>query len=315
MTDSITGTLPGDVSIGGQPTPPDNITPDNVSTTLAPERRFDEVRRFVKTQPLGVVALLLILGFIVVALFAPFFAPHNPVTQNRQDFLVGPRAGFLFGTDDLGRDVLSRIIHGSRISLYVGTVTMVVSFIVGGVIGISAGYIGGVVDSICQAIIDAILSVPPLVLALFISALLGPSVRNVVFALTILQVPRFARIARGEMLRIKSLDYVEAVSALGGGPLRIMLLHGLPNMLPSLIVVSSLGFGGAIIAEASLSFLGVGTPPPNPSWGLMLSGGTSYISIAPWLVIFPGLAISLAVLAFNLFGDDVRDFLDPKLVR
>ncbi|MBK5223660.1 MAG: ABC transporter permease [Acidimicrobiia bacterium] len=282
---------------------------------MVSERRLDEVRRFVKTQPLGVAALVIIAIFLLVALFAPWIAPHGPVEQDRAARLVGPESGHLFGTDLLGRDVLSRIIHGARISLYVGTVTTVASFIIGGTLGIVAGYVGRWVDAVVQAIVDALLCVPPLVLAIFIGALLGPSVRNVVIALTILSVPRMARIARGEMKRIRSLDYVESTTALGGSPLRIMLLHGLPNMLPSLIVVASLGFGNAIIAEAALSFLGVGTPPPNPSWGLMLSDSTTYFQIAPWLVIFPGVAISLIVLAFNLFGDTLRDFLDPKLVR
>lgn len=279
------------------------------------ERRLDEIRRFLKTQPLGVVALLVIVGFLLVALFAPWIAPFDPLAQDRRNLLVGPDSSHWFGTDVLGRDILSRIIHGARISLYVGTVTTALSFVLGGALGTVAGYVGGKVDAAVQGLIDALLCIPPLVLALFIVALLGQSVRNVVVALTILSIPRMARIARGEMQRIKSLDYVESTTALGGGAMRIMLLHGIPNMLPSLIVVASLGFGNAIVAEAALSFLGLGVPPPNPSWGLMLSDGASYFEIAPWLVIFPGIAISLVVLAFNLFGDTLRDFLDPKLVR
>jgi peptide/nickel transport system permease protein len=279
------------------------------------ERRFGEFRRFLKTQPLGVAALVIIVGFLAVAILAPWIAPYDPVAQDRRNLLVGPTSDHWFGTDLLGRDVFSRIIHGARISLYVGTVTTFLSFVLGGSLGTLAGYVGGKVDAAVQAVIDALLCIPPLVLALFIVALLGQSVRNVVIALTILSVPRMARIARGEMQRIKSLDYIESTTALGGGPLRIMALHGVPNMLPSLIVVSSLGFGNAIVAEAALSFLGLGVPPPNPSWGLMLSDGASYFEIAPWLVIFPGVAISLVVLAFNLFGDTLRDFLDPKLVR
>lgn len=277
--------------------------------------RAASIKRFIRTQPLGVAALVVIVLFFLVALFAPWLAPHDPISQDRQNQLVGPRSGHLLGTDILGRDVLSRIIHGARISLYVGGVTTILSFLIGGAMGTVAGYVGRWVDTVLQALIDALLCIPPLVLALFVAALLGASVRNVVIALTILSVPRMARIARGEMLRIKSLDYVESTHALGGSALRIMTLHGIPNMLPSLIVVSSLGFGNAIVAEAALSLLGVGTPPPNPSWGLMLSDGTSYFQIAPWLVVFPGIAISLIVLAFNLFGDTLRDYLDPKLVR
>jgi peptide/nickel transport system permease protein len=287
------------------------IDPDDVPV----EKRFDEIKRFMKTQPLGVAALAIIVLFLLVAVFAPWIAPYDPVAQDRRAFLMGPDSTHWFGTDVLGRDVMSRIIYGARISLYVGAITTVLSFVLGGALGTAAGYIGGKVDAAVQAMIDALLCIPPLVLALFIVALLGQSVRNVVVALTILSVPRMARIARGEMQRIKSLDYIESTTALGGGAMRIMILHGFPNMLPSLIVVASLGFGNAIVAEAALSFLGLGTPPPNPSWGLMLSEGASYFEIAPWLVIFPGAAISLLVLAFNLFGDTLRDFLDPKLVR
>jgi peptide/nickel transport system permease protein len=279
------------------------------------ERRFGEFRRFLKTQPLGVASIVVILLFLLIAVFAPWIAPYDPVAQDRQNFLIGPSSTHWFGTDTLGRDVMSRIIYGSRISLYVGAVTTLLSFVLGGALGTAAGYLGGKIDAAVQAVIDALLCIPPLVLALFIVALLGQSVRNVVIALAILSIPRMARIARGEMQRIKSLDYVESTTALGGGALRIMAMHGIPNMLPSLIVVASLGFGNAIVAEAALSFLGLGVPPPNPSWGLMLSDGASYFEIAPWLVIFPGVAISLVVLAFNLFGDTLRDFLDPKLVR
>lgn len=282
---------------------------------LPGDSRWGEVRRFVKTQPVGVASLFVIVVFTLLAVTAPVAAPFDPVAQDRTAFLVGPGARHVLGTDDLGRDIFSRIIHGARISLYVGAVTITLSIVIGSVIGIGAGYIGGAVDAVLQGIIDAVLSIPPLVLALFVASLLGPSIRNVILALSILEIPRFARIARGEMQRIRSEDFVDAAVALGAGKLRVMFRHGLPNILPSLIIVASLGFGVVIIAEASLSFLGIGTPPPHPSWGLMLSQGTTYFQTAPWLVVFPGLAITLAVLAFNLFGDALRDFLDPKLVK
>ncbi|MQA86980.1 MAG: ABC transporter permease subunit [Streptosporangiales bacterium] len=282
---------------------------------LPGEGRWDEMRRFAKTQPVGVASLLVIVAFVVLAVAAPLVAPFDPVAQDRTAFLVGPSGKHVLGTDDLGRDILSRIIHGSRISLYVGAATIAVSMVIGTLIGIGAGYIGGAADGVLQGIIDAVLSIPPLVLALFVAALLGPSIRNVILALSILEIPRFARIARGEMQRVRSEDFVDAAVALGASKVRVMLRHGLPNILPSLIIVASLGFGIVIVAEAALSFLGIGTPPPNPSWGLMLSQGTTYFQTAPWLVVFPGLAISLAVLAFNLFGDALRDFLDPKLVK
>ncbi len=286
-----------------------------VNDRIPDDTGWTELRRFFRTQGVGAVSLVVIVLFILVAVAAPLIAPYDPIAQNRDAFLAGPGGAHLLGTDDLGRDMLSRIMHGARISLYVGTLTVVLSLVIGSVIGVGAGYIGGAVDAALQGIIDAVMSIPPLILALFVASLLGPSVTNVIFALSVLTVPRFARMARGEMQRIKSEDFVSAAVALGASKVRVMVRHGLPNMLPSLIVISSLGYGQVIVAEAALSFLGIGTPPPEPSWGLMLSQGTTYFQTAPWLVVFPGIAISLAVLAFNLFGDALRDFLDPKLIR
>lgn len=306
-----------DAAVGARPTP----TPENAPVRASipkPQRgaRFKEgVKRFVSTQPVGVVAAVGILILLLAALFAPWIAPHDPVEQNRQAFMEGPSSQFWFGTDDLGRDIFSRIIHGARISLYVSTTVTLGSMVIGSALGILSGYFKGWVDTVLQRFVDAIMAVPTLILALFIAALLGPSTRNVVLALVIVLVPRFSRISRGEMLRIRGEDYVDAARALGASPWRIMIRHGLPNMLPPIIVVASLNFGIAVIAEASLSFLGIGTPPPNPSWGLMLSQASRFMEIAPWMVIFPGLVLSLSVLAFNLFGDALRDFLDPKLVR
>ncbi|MQA94408.1 MAG: ABC transporter permease subunit [Streptosporangiales bacterium] len=279
------------------------------------ESRWAGLKRFVRTQPMGAVSALVILVFIVLAFGASMIAPHDPLAQDRTAILQGPSAAHLLGSDDLGRDVLSRIMHGSQISLYVGTMTIMISLLLGATLGIASGYLGGPVDAVLQGFIDAMLSIPPLILALFIASLLGPSVQNVIAALAVLTVPRFARIARGEMLRIKSEDFISAAVVLGASRTRIMLRHGLPNMVPSLIVVASLGFGTVIVAEAALTFLGIGTPPPNPSWGLMLSQGATYFQVAPWMIVFPGLAISATVLAFNLLGDALRDFFDPKLVR
>ncbi len=279
------------------------------------ETRAQATLRFVRTQTLGTGAGLVIVLLILLAAFASVVAPFDPTEQNRHAFLSAPGIGQWLGTDDLGRDLLSRIIHGARISLYVGTITVAVSLFLGVLVGLVAGYVGGAVDGALQALIDAILSIPPIVLALFVASLLGPSIPNVVVALTIVTAPRFARVARGEMQRVKSEDYIEAAVVLGASRARVMLRHGLPNMVPALTVVASLGFGNIIIAEAALSFLGIGTPPPQPSWGLMLSQGMMYFQLAPWIVIFPGVAISLAVLSFNLFGDALRDFLDPKLIR
>jgi peptide/nickel transport system permease protein len=273
----------------------------------------NDCKRFIFTQKIGFVSLLFILLVILIAILAPIIAPFDPVYQNREAFLAGPTGQNVMGTDDLGRDVLSRIIFGSRISLLVGFATVVISIIVGIMIGMISGYFGGIVDMLIQRVMDAIMAIPALILALFIAALLGPAIQNVIIALVIIEIPRFARIVRGEMMRIRETNYVEASRSVGANPLRIILKHGLPNMMAPIIVMASLAFGQTIIAEASLSFLGIGTPPPNPSWGLMLSDASRYMEGAPWLVLFPGLALSLLVLAFNLLGDALRDYLDPKL--
>lgn len=274
---------------------------------------LSDCKRFIITQKIGTASLLFIIIVVLVAIFAPLIAPFDPVYQNREAFLAAPGGQHWMGTDDLGRDVFSRIVYGSRISLTVGFVTVIVAIVLGILIGMVSGYFGGIVDMVIQRIMDAIMAVPALILALFIAALLGPAVQNVIIALVIIEIPRFARIVRGEMMRIRETNYVEASKSVGANAFRIIIRHGLPNMAAPIIVMASLAFGQTIIAEASLSFLGIGTPPPNPSWGLMLSDSARYMEGAPWLVIFPGLALSLLVLAFNLLGDALRDFLDPKL--
>lgn len=272
-----------------------------------------DCKRFIKTQPIGAISIIFIMFVIVIAIFAPLIAPYDPVAQNREAFLTGPSASHLMGTDDLGRDVFSRIIYGSRISLLVGFASVGFSMIFGIIFGVVSGYFGRWLDMVIQRLMDAIMAIPPLILALFIAALLGPAIQNVIIALVIVETPRFARIVRGEMLRIRELNYVEASRSVGASAVRIILKHALPNMLAPIIILASLAFGASIIAEASLSFLGIGTPPPHPSWGLMLSGASRYMENAPWLVLFPGLALGFCVLAFNLLGDSLRDFLDPKL--
>ena len=272
-----------------------------------------DCKRFIFTQKIGFVSLLIIVAVFVIAILAPVIAPFDPISQDRTAFLAAPYADHLMGTDDLGRDVFSRLVFGARISLLVGIVTVVISIILGTLIGMVSGYFGGIVDLIIQRIMDAIMSIPALILALFIAALLGPAIQNVIIALVIIEIPRFARIVRGEMLRIRESNYVEASKSVGASSFRIIMRHGLPNMMAPIIVMASLAFGQTIIAEASLSFLGIGTPPPNPSWGLMLSDASKYMEGAPWLVLFPGLALCILVLAFNLFGDALRDFLDPKM--
>lgn len=272
-----------------------------------------DCKRFMTTQKIGSISIFFILIIVLFAVFAPVIAPYDPTAQNRDAFLAAPSAANLMGTDDLGRDVFSRIVYGSRISLVVGLASVVISLIIGVLVGLVSGYFGGKIDMFIQRIMDAIMAVPALILALFIAALLGPSIQNVIIALVVIEIPRFARIVRGEMLRIKEMNFVEASKSIGSSPFRIIWKHGLPNTLAPIIVLASLTFGQAIIAEASLSFLGIGTPPPNSSWGLMLSNASRYMESAPWLVIFPGLALSFSVLSFNLLGDALRDFLDPKL--
>ena len=272
-----------------------------------------DCKRFIKAQPLGAISIAFILIVVLVAIFAPLIATHDPVEQNRDAFLTAPGGENLMGTDDLGRDLFSRIVFGSRISLVVGFASVFFSMAFGVFFGVVSGYFGGKIDMFLQRIMDAVMSIPALILALFIAALLGPSIRNVIIALVVIETPRFARIVRGEMLRIRETNYVEASRSIGSSVFRIIWKHAIPNMAAPLIVLASLTFGQAIIAEASLSFLGIGTPPPNPSWGLMLSDASRYMEIAPWLVLFPGLALGFCVLAFNLLGDALRDFFDPKL--
>lgn len=287
-----------------------------LSDGLGRRARFRvSLREFMRNEKLGVASAIVILVIIFAALFADVVAPKDPIFQHRSNFLEGPSGEFLLGTDDLGRDIFSRILFGARVSLLVGGVTILVSTVLGTALGIVSGYLGKWVDLITQRIVDAVMSIPVLILALFIVALFGTGVNIVILALSIVYIPRFARIARGEMLRVRESDYVDAAQALGSGAMRVMWRHGLPNITAPIIIMASLTFGQAIIAEAALSFLGLGTPPPDPSWGRMLAESQAWMQIAWWMVVFPGVAIALAVLAFNLLGDALRDHFDPKLVR
>jgi ABC-type dipeptide/oligopeptide/nickel transport system permease subunit len=299
-----------------------STSPSAVTTTArtslptvaaGPRNRFWE---FVNTQRLAAVAMVVILLFVVAAIFAPLIAPYGPTEQIRTAIQQPPGGHFLFGTDDLGRDIFSRVLYGARTSILISVTTVVISGGLGTAIGIFSGFFGGRwVDSLLQRMMDAIIAVPGLVLLLFIATVLGPSIRDTIIALTILIVPAFNRVARGEMLRIREEPYVEAARANGCGTFRILFRHGLPNLFAPLIVVTSLLFAGVLIAESALSFLGIGTPPPTASWGRMLSEGTRFLEISPWMVIFPGGALTIAVLAFNVLGDGLRDFLDPRSRR
>ncbi|WP_199432647.1 ABC transporter permease [Qaidamihabitans albus] len=278
-----------------------------------PRAVFAALRGFVVAQPLGAVALVFVTAFVLVAVFAPLLAPYDPLEQFRREILQPPSGRFPLGTDDLGRDVLSRTIHGASTSLLIGVVTTAMSLVLGTTIGVISGYFGRVVDVVLQRVMDAVQAVPGIVLLLFIAVILGPSIRNTIIALTVVITPSFNRIARGEALRVREERYIEAARATGATIGRILVRHVLPNMFAPVFTLGSLIFAGVIIAESALSFLGIGAPPPTPSWGLMLSEGVRYVERAPWLIIVPAVVLSLAVFGFNLIGDALRDHLDPRL--
>jgi peptide/nickel transport system permease protein len=271
-----------------------------------------QARRLVRRQPLGVAGAVVVLVLIVAALFAPFLAPHGPKDTAFGQF-VAPGRDFPMGTDNLGRDVLSRVIWGARLSLYVGLASVLVGITFGSLWGIFTGYYGGIADTWSQRVVDCVMALPPIILALSLMAAVGQSVNNVILALTILLTPTAARTVRSVALSISASPYIEAARAAGGSHLRIVLRHIVPNCLATYIVLVTTNISYAIVVEASLSFLGVGAPPDEPSWGAMLTAGTQAMDTAPWLIFFPGVAISLAVFALNLLGDAIRDIADPRL--
>ena len=255
-----------------------------------------------------VVAVLIVL----VALFASVLAPVAPDEQNFELLEKPPGREAWLGTDRLGRDVLSRVIHGSRISLYVATVSIGSAMLVGGALGLTAGYLGGAWDNLVSRVMDVFFSVPGLLLSVGIAAMRGPGVNSAVIAIAIVYTPIFARVMRGPVLAEREKEYVEAVRALGAGRTKVALRHVLPNVLSPFVVQGTVAFSQAILFEASLSYLGLSAQPPTPSWGNMLNEGRTYLETAPWISVFPGLAIMTAVLAFNLLGDGLRDVLDPR---
>jgi len=269
--------------------------------------------RFVRKNPLGAAGGLLMLLLLAGALFADVFATHNPVRTSMR-VLAAPGAEFWLGTDNLGRDLYSRVVHGARISLVVGLASTLLGAVVGGLIGLVSGYVGGTTDLIAQRVMDVMQALPILVLALVLAAALGPSVNNTILAISVVIAPRAARVVRASVLAIREYAYVESARALGVGHARVAFRHILPNTFGPFVVLVTAQLGGAILAEAALSFLGLGIPEPYPSWGRMLSiAAAEYAEKAPWLVIYPGLAISLAVFGTNLLGDALRDTLDPRL--
>jgi ABC-type dipeptide/oligopeptide/nickel transport system permease subunit len=256
---------------------------------------------------------LTLVAFVLVALLAPYLAPHDPLAQNRALRKQGPSWQHPLGLDALGRDLLSRLIHGARISLKVGLLVVSISAVVGTLVGAAAGYLGGLADEIVMRLVDILLAFPGLLLAIALVAVLGPNLNNVILALCIMGWVGFARLARGQALALREIAYVEAARSLGAGPGRIILTHIIPNLLAPVIVQATLGMAGAIIAEAGLSFLGLGVQPPQPSWGSILQEGASCLREAPHIATFSGLAIMLVVLGLNFLGDGLRDALDPKM--
>lgn len=275
------------------------------------QNTFKFWRLFARNR-LALFGALIILILIINAIFAAAISPYDPVKSNIRQRLEGPSAEHYFGTDDLGRDIFSRIVHGSRISLQVGLVSVSIAISIGMVLGVLAGYFGGWIDTLAMRLMDIMFAFPDVLLAIAIMAVLGPSTVNVMIAVGIVYIPIFARITRGSVLTVRSREFVEAARCVGLKPGRIIAKHILPNALDAVIVQVSLATAFAILAEAALSFLGLGTQPPDPSWGSMLSFGRQYMLEAPWWTIFPGAAIFLTVLALHLIGDGLRDALDPR---
>jgi len=275
----------------------------------SPARRA--LRRLFKRKA-AVAGLVVLAVFILIALLAPLIVPYDPIATSWSLVRKPPTAAHWFGTDELGRDILSRVIYGARASLLAGLISVAIALGIGVPLGLLSGYRGGFVDALISRITDAMLACPFLILAIALAAFLGPSLGNAMIAIGISATPVFIRLTRGQVLSVKAEDYVEAARALGNPPWRIAVSHILPNILPALLVQATLSIAAAIIAEAALSFLGLGQQPPSPSWGSMLNAAQRFLTQAPWMAIWPGLAIFLVVLSLNLLGDGLRDALDPR---
>jgi dipeptide transport system permease protein len=292
-----------------------------IAPAAAPPHPARELWSYFRQNRGAVIGLAIIIVMVLAALFADFIAPHSPIEQFRDATLVPPawQAGgsskFLLGTDPVGRDMLSRLIHGARLSLIIGLVSVTLSLAIGILLGLAAGYFRGVVETAIMRLMDVMLALPSLLLAVAVVAILGPGLMNAMYAIAIVMMPHYARQTRAAVIGEMSRDYVNASRIAGAGPLRIMFNCVLPNCLAPLIVQATLGFSEAILDAAALGFLGLGAQPPTPEWGSMLASAMEFIQSAWWVVTFPGLAILISVLAFNLMGDGLRDALDPKLKR
>ncbi|WP_145333242.1 nickel transporter permease [Paenibacillus xylanexedens] len=274
-----------------------------------------EAWRTFRRNQLALAGLIIIVFFIVLAFLAPYISPYDYKEQVLQDRLQAPSAEHWFGTDDLGRDVFSRVIHGARISLWVGFFSVIGSIIAGALLGLVAGFYGKWADMLISRLFDILLAFPGILLAIAIVAILGPSLQNALLAIAIVNIPTYGRLVRSRVLSLRQEEFITSARTLGAGNGRILFRHILPNSLTPLIVQGTLGIGTAIIEAAALGFLGMGAQPPDPEWGKMLSDSRQYIQKAPWTLIFPGLSIMLTVLGFNLMGDGLRDTLDPKMAK
>jgi peptide/nickel transport system permease protein len=275
-------------------------------------RQLARTWQLLRANPLGTFGGVLIVGLIVVGVAAPLIAPY-PINQFSGVPGLGPTPAHVFGTDKFGQDIFSRVVYGARISLEVGFISVGIGTFIGMMIGITSGYLGGVVDTIVQRCVDTAIAFPQLILLLVVIRVLGPSITNVIIVVAIGIIPGVARVVRGAVLSERQNQYVEAARSVGASPVRIIVRHLTPNVLPLGIVIATTLLGTAILAEASLSFLGLGIPPPNPSWGADISASRTSFPINTWAALFPGLALSLSVLGFNLLGDALRDILDPRL--
>ena len=272
----------------------------------------NDILQEIRSNKLVLTASIVLALLIVTAVFGPLFVPYDPLAMDLDNLRQPPGSSHLLGTDSKGRDILSRIVHGSRVSLTVGITASLFSLSIGTFAGLLAGYFGGKVDLVLSQVFDIFLAFPSLLLAIGISAVMPPGLASAMLAITIVSWAGFARLVRGLTLSLKEQTYVEASAAIGAGTGRIIFRHILPNALPLLLVAGSLRVGGFILLEAALSFLGLGVQPPTPTWGSMISLNRMYINSAPWMVIFPGLAISITVISFNILGDFLRDKLDPR---
>ncbi len=271
--------------------------------------------RLLKKSPLAMVGTVLVAIFLFIAIFAPLIAPYDPIKQDLNNILQPPSKAHPFGTDTLGRDILSRVIYGARISLIIGVLVVAISSFIGIVAGLLSGFFGGYIDLIIMRITDLFLSFPALILAMAIAGALGPSLTNTMIAISLVWWPPYARLIRGQVLIVKNREFVEAATALGESNLKIMFTHVLPNSVTPAIIQATMDLGAVILTAAGLSFIGFGAQPPTPEWGSMISLGRNYFLKQWWLATFPGLAILVTVIGFNLLGDGIRDLLDPRIRR